>query len=89
MVATEGSGPLAVDRILPLFIGKRVKMARLAYPNSTIEFKNGLNLELGPDTKLYGNWRLCNWCLFRGDEVAFEFEYRSHRLSEPPKSAPL
>jgi len=80
-LATNNSRRPEIDQTLPLFIGKRVRIARLSYPTSTIEFTSGLTLELGPDTRLYGDWWPArNWCLSHRHKEAIEFKYRSHDL---------
>jgi hypothetical protein len=79
-LASNDTHPQEISRTITRFLGARVKAARLAHPDSVIEFGHGLKLAMWPDARLFGTSGLSNWILFQRDDVALESAYRSHRL---------
>jgi hypothetical protein len=84
-LATNDSEKSEIKKVVPQFLGARVKSASLASPVSRLSFTGGLRLTLQPDERLFGDHGdQCNWVLYRTGDVAIRFNYRAHKLSARP-----
>jgi hypothetical protein len=87
-LATNDSDKIEIKKVVPQFLGARVKSARLACPASRLSFTGGLRLSLQPDDRLFGDkGDLCNWVLYRTGVVAIRYDYRALKLSSRPDYA--
>jgi hypothetical protein len=79
ILATSGSSPSRIERVLSAIPGQRVVDVRFGEQQSIVGFERGLRLSLSPQPDERG---LANWTLFRGKHAALELT-RHGRLRFP------